>query len=394
MRPTGSIHLRPGRERSLRRRHPWIFSGAVRRVSGRPSAGETVAVEADDGSFVAWAAYSPASQIVGRVWSFDEADVVDDAFVARWITESADRRGDLWATTNSARLVFSEADGVPGLIADRYGSHVVVEITTAGAERWRDTIAETLSSLPGVDGVYERSNIDVRRREGLEERVGSMLGAEPPELIEMTEDDATFLVDVRHGHKTGFYLDQRESRRAIARLAVGRRTLNVFAYTGAFSVVAARAGATHVMSIDSSGPALALAAQNLARNDCEPGMLVEADAFAELRRLRERRDRFDLVVVDPPKLVHRADQIDKSTRAYKDLNLIAFQLLDPGGMLVTFSCSGLLDEALFQKVVAGAALDARREARIVGRLHQASDHPVHLAVPESSYLKGLICRVD
>ena len=392
--PAASLRLRAGRERSLKRRHPWIFSGSVARVAGRPEPGDTVVVEASDGTFLAHAAYSPSSQIVARVWSFDEGDVVDDAFVAHRITTSAMRRSPLLARTNAARLVFSEADGVPGLIADRYGAFVVVELTTAGAERWRDTIAESLAGLPGVEGVYERSDIDVRRREGLEQRVGRLRGVEPPDLLSIEEDGATYAVDVRRGHKTGFYLDQRESRRAIADLAAGRRVLDVFAYTGAFSVVAARTGAASTTSIDSSGPALALAARNLERNGCPPGELVEADAFSDLRRLRAQAERFDMIILDPPKLAHRADQVERSTRAYKDLNLIAFQLLQPGGILVTFSCSGLLDDLLFQKVVAGAALDARRDARIIGRLHQASDHPVHLAIPETSYLKGLICQVD
>ncbi|MGD9703048.1 MAG: class I SAM-dependent rRNA methyltransferase [Acidimicrobiia bacterium] len=389
-----TLRLRAGRERSLRRRHPWIFSGSVARVAGRPAPGDTVAVEAADGTFLAWAAYSPSSQIVARVWSFDEGDVIDDVFVANRITASARRRDPLTARTDGARLVFSEADGVPGLIADRYGAHVITELTTAGAERWRDTIADALAALPGIEGVYERSDVDMRQREGLEQRVGLMRGSEPPELLTFVEDGATYYVDVRRGHKTGFYLDQRESRRAVADLAAGRRMLNVFAYTGAFAVVAARAGATSTTSIDSSGPALALAARNLECNGCPPGELVEADAFADLRRLRAQSERYDLIVLDPPKLAHRADQVERSTRAYKDINLIAFQLLDPGGILVTFSCSGLLDELLFQKVVAGAALDARREARIIGRLHQASDHPVHLAIPETAYLKGLVCQVD
>ena len=258
--PAASLRLRAGRERSLKRRHPWIFSGSVARVAGHPEPGDTVVVEAADGTFLAHAAYSPSSQIVARVWSFDEGDVIDDAFVAHRITASAARRSPLLARTNGARLVFSEADGVPGLIADRYGAFVVVELTTAGAERWRDTIADTLAGLPGVDGVYERSDIDVRQREGLEQRVGLLRGVEPPELLTIEEDGATFAVDVRRGHKTGFYLDQRESRSAIADLAPGRRVLDVFAYTGSFSVVAARAGAASTTSIDSSGPALALAA--------------------------------------------------------------------------------------------------------------------------------------
>jgi 23S rRNA (cytosine1962-C5)-methyltransferase len=371
-----------------------VFSGSVARTGGRPGPGETVRVEAADGTFLAWAAYNEASQIIARVWSFDEHDVIDEAFVAARITAAVARRHSLCARTNGMRLVFSESDGVPGLIADRYAGHVVVELTTAGAERWRGTIADVLGELPGVESVFERSDVEVRRREGLDERVGLLRGPEPPQIVEFDEDGLTFLVDVRHGHKTGFYLDQRESRHTLACLAPGRRMLNVFCYTGAFTAVAARAGATSTMSIDSSGPSLALAARLLERNAVPAGELVEADAFAELRRLRSREERFGLIVVDPPKLAHRADQVERSTRAYKDLNLIAFQLLEPGGMLVTFSCSGLLDEALFQKVVAGAALDARREARIVDRLHHAGDHPVHLAIPETAYLKGLVCQVD
>jgi 23S rRNA (cytosine1962-C5)-methyltransferase len=394
MNPPGTLRLRPGRDRSLRRRHPWIFSGSVAKIEGKPQAGDTVAVVSNDGDFLAWAAYSPASQIVGRVWSFEQSDEIDGPFLASRVAASASRRAPLLRTTDAARLVFAEADGVPGLIADRYGEHVVIEVSTVGAERWRTEIADALAELPGVRSVYERSDLEARRREGLEERTGLVRGEEPPELVTIHEDGAKYDVDVRRGHKTGFYLDQRESRRALARLAKGRRVLNVFAYTGAFSVVASLNGATGTTSIDSSGPALALAAGNLDLNGCPRGDLVEADAFSDLRRLRAAGERFDLIVLDPPKLAHRADQVERSTRAYKDLNLLAFQLLSPGGVLLTFSCSGALDEALFQKVVAGAALDARRDARIVGRLHQAGDHPVALAIPETAYLKGLVCEVS
>ncbi len=348
-----------------------------------------------DGRFLAWAAYSPRSQIVARAWTFQEQDHVDDEFVAGRVLAAAARRARLAATTNACRLVFSEADGVPGLIADRYGDWVVIEVTSAGAERWRDTLIGALTGLPGVAGVYERSELEVRKREGLEQRSGPVGGAEePPELVEIVEDGATALVDVRRGHKTGWYLDQRESRRALRPLVAGRRVLNTFSYTGAFSVVAGLGGAAETVSVDSSGPALALAARNLERNGLPPGVLCEADVFAELRRRKQLGERFGLVILDPPKLAQRADQVDRSTRAYKDLNLQAFRLLEPGGMLLTFSCSGAVDEMLFQKVVAGAALDAGREARIVGRLHQASDHPVHLAMPESAYLKGLVIEVD
>ena len=388
-----TLIVKGGRDKSLRRRHPWVFSGAVQKVTGSPAPGDTVRVVAGDGSFLAWGAYSPASQIVARVWSFDESDAIDSLFIAGRVRAAAGRRAGLAARTDACRLVFSESDGLPGLIADRYGPIVVVELTTAGADRWRTEIADALMSLPGVDGVYERSDVDIRQREDLDKRVGSLAGVEPPARLEIHEDGARYLVDVRAGHKTGLYLDQRESRVAVAQLAAGRRVLNTFCYTGAFSVVASRAGAPEVVSIDSSGPALAMAAQNLRLNDCPVGELVEADVFADLRRLRARGERFGMIILDPPKLVMNAGTIDKATRAYKDINLIACQLLEPGGLLVTFSCSGLLEESLFQKVVAGAALDARREVRITRRLHQASDHPVLLSVPETAYLKGLVCEV-
>ncbi len=388
-----TLRLRTGKERSLRRRHPWVFSGAVDRLQGAAGPGDTVRLEAAGGAFLAWAAYSPASQIVGRVWSFAEDDVIDSAFIAARVAASVEARFSLRARTDAVRLVFAESDGLPGVIIDRYGPVAVAELTTVGADRWRDAIADACLSLNGVESVYERSDVEVRAREGLAERTGLLRGVEPADLVEMHEDGMTFAVDVRRGHKTGFYLDQRESRAAVRSLAVGRRVLNVFGYTGAFSVAAWKGGATEVVTVDSSGPSLRLAAENLARNDCPVTGLVEADAFTELRRLRDAGRRFDLVVVDPPKLIHRQHQVDKGARAYKDLNWLACRLLAPGGMLVTFSCSGLLSPDLHQKIVADAALDAGRDAQIVGRLHQASDHPVLLSVPESQYLKGLICRV-
>jgi 23S rRNA (cytosine1962-C5)-methyltransferase len=283
---------------------------------------------------------------------------------------------------------------VPGLVADRYGDTVVVQLTTTGADRWREVIADALAGLPGVRRVYERSDADTRRREGLDERIGLLRGESIEGRTTITEGPWRFLVDVAEGHKTGFYIDQRNSRAALAPLCPGRDVLNAFAYTGAFSVVAAQAGAASVTHLDSSGPALALAAENLALNGLDPGITLEADAFTELRRMRDRRASYDLIILDPPKLAASAKQVDRATRAYKDLNLLALKLLRPGGILLTFSCSGSVSADLFQKVVAGAAVDARREARIVGRLAQPADHPVPLAFPEADYLKGLVVQVD
>ena len=394
------ITLRPGRERSLSRRHPWIFSGAIARVGDDPQPGDTVLIESSSKEPLGLAAYSPHSQIRARMWTFanggEIAETVDDAFVAARVVAAAARRADLFAggSTDGARLVFSEADGLPGLIADRYGDTVVVQFTTVGAERWREVMADALAGLDGVGSVFERSDADVREREGLEPRIGLLRGDAPSSDLVVHEDGRRFGIDVTGGHKTGFYLDQRNARRAIPHFAAGARVLNVFSYTGAFSVIAAASGAASVSSIDSSGPALAVAARNASLNSIDIGELVEADAFTALRGLRDRARQYDLILLDPPKLANTEQQVDKATRAYKDLNLLAIKLLAPGGVLLTFSCSGAMTAELFQKVVAGAALDARREVRIIDRLAQPSDHPVPLAFPEAEYLKGLVLRAD
>jgi len=392
---SGTLWLRPNRERSLLRRHPWVFSGAVAKVDGSPAPGATVVVKASDGTSLGLAAYSPASQIRARMWTFDTDERVDDTFVAARVASSAARRDALLGSgTDSARLVFSEADGVPGLIADRYGDTVVCQLTTAGADAWRDQLGDALAALPGVARVYERSDADVREREDLPVRVGLLRGPSADHELVAHEHGFRFAVDVEGGHKTGFYLDQRLARSAVAELAGGRRVLNVFSYTGAFSVIAAARGAATVTSIDSSGPALATAARNGELNGVDVGELMEADAFTALRGLRDRAKQYDLICLDPPKLANTEGQLDKATRAYKDLNLLAVKLLAPGGTLLTWSCSGAMTMELFQKVVAGAALDAKRTVRIVGRLHQPSDHPVPLSFPEAEYLKGLVLRAD
>ena len=402
---TAVVVLRAGRERSLARRHPWIFSGGVTAVQGSPGPGATVEVHSATGDNLGLGAFSPESQIRVRMWTFaadtgastgaSTGSTVDAAFVTDRIVRSASRRVALLASgTNAARLVFSEADGIPGLIADRYGDTVLCQFTTAGADRWRDVIADALFALDGVRSVYERSDADVRQREGLEPVVGRLRGDEPPGDIIIHEGRWRFAIDVANGHKTGFYLDQRNARGEIELLAASARVLNVFSYTGAFSVIAAGSGAASVLSIDSSGPALATAQQNAVLNGVDVGELMEADAFTALRGLRDRARQYDLIALDPPKLANTERQVDKAARAYKDLNLLAIKLLAPGGRLLTFSCSAAMTTELFQKVVAGAALDAGRTVRIVGRLAQPGDHPVPLNFPEAEYLKGLILQAE
>lgn len=405
------VRLRPNRERSLRRLHPWVFSGAIAEVFGSPGSGDTVVVETADGVPLGLGAFSPASQIRVRMWTFagGAADVdpalIDASFVASRVAAAAERRQRLLVDpasgalrTDAVRLVFSEADGLPGVVADRYGDTAVVQISAAGAERYRDAVADALMAVPGVVRVFERSDADSREREGLEPRVGPLRGDAPPSEIVVREGRWRFPVDVTSGHKTGFYLDQRHARSAIADLAPGRRMLNVFAYTGAFGVVAMGSGAASLLSIDSSAPALDIARRSAMLNGIERGFgdddMLVADAFTALRGLRDRARNFDLIALDPPKLAANDRQVDRASRAYKDLNLLALKLLAPGGILLTFSCSGAMTGELFTKVVAGAALDAGRTARIIGRLSQPEDHPVPLAFPEAEYLKGLMIEVD
>lgn len=392
------LQLKPGREKSLRRRHPWIFSGAVAAVEGAPEPGESVAVVSAGGEWLACAAYSPRSQITARVWTFDRDEAVDAAFWTRRLERAlAGRRGapDFHAST-AGRLVNAESDRLPGLIVDRYADWLVVQYLSAGAERWKAESVAALRALWPSTGIYERSDVDVRAKEGLAPLAGVLAGEPPPELIEIDEAGARFQVDVVHGHKTGFYLDQRENRALVRGQAAGQTVLNCFAYTGGFGVSALLGGAERVTQVEASGPALALARRNAELNGLAEARVehLEGDVFVLLRQFRDARREFDVIVLDPPKFAESQSQIERAARGYKDINRLAFKLLRPGGRLITFSCSGVVEPALFQKIVADAALDAGREAQILRRLSQAPDHPVALEFPEGDYLKGLVCRVS
>lgn len=388
--------LKPGREKSLARRHPWIFSGAVARLQGEPQPGDTVAVRSGGGEFLAWAAYSPLSQIRARVWSWDETERIGPDFLhARLRRSAAARERLLFAGSSDAlRLVHGESDGLPGVVADRYGDVVVLQLLGAGAERWRSELAEGLRELTGCVCVYERSDADVRELEGLPARSGVLHGALPAAGVQIREHGIHYGVDVAAGHKTGFYLDQRDNRKRVGELARDRDVLNCFCYSGGFSLNALAGGAASVLSIDSSASALAQARDNLRRNKLEAGRAewLEADVFMQLRSLRDQGRSFDLIVLDPPKFAPTAAFVDKAARGYKDINLLALKLLRPGGLLASFSCSGGVSLELFQKILAGAALDAGVEASIVGHFAAAADHPVLLSFPEGDYLKGLLLR--
>ncbi|HTE15230.1 MAG TPA: class I SAM-dependent methyltransferase [Burkholderiales bacterium] len=387
--------LKPGREKSLKRRHPWLFAGAIARVEGNPESGETVELRSADGALLAVAAYSAQSQIRARVWEWHARDI-DDAFFGERVMQAAQARASLLASgvTDSARLVHGESDGLPGVIADQYGETVVVQILAAGAERWRDAIADALASLPGVARVWERSDADVRTLEGLPARSGLLRGAASSGSIVIHEHGLKFKVEIEAGHKTGYYLDQRDNHLFLQNISKNHDVLDCFCYSGGFALNALAGGARSVTAIDSSGPALATARANAQLNNLSQAEWIEGDVFQLLRKFRDVGRRFDIIVLDPPKLAPTAAHAEKAARAYKDANLLGFKLLNPGGVLMTYSCSGGVSPDLFQKIVAGAALDAGVNARVEAWHHAAADHPVALNFPEGEYLKGLVCRVN
>lgn len=391
--------LKPGKERSLFRRHPWIFEGSVARLNGRARPGDTVDVIDADGRPLARAAWSPSSQIRARVWSFDAQTVIDDAFFKRRVADAVARRQAMpqLAGQDGMRLIHGESDGLPGVIADRYGDTICLQLTAAGPDKWRKAIVGALVKATGVARIYERSDSDVRGLEGLEPATGWVHGEAPDSALSIDENGVRLGVDVVAGHKTGFYLDQRDNRLLTRELAAGKSVLNCFCYTGGFSLQALAGGASQVLSIDSSGPALAGARANLALNpqlDASRAEWLEADVFEALRVFRKEERRFDLIVLDPPKFAPSAAHAERAARAYKDINLLGFRLLNPGGYLMTYSCSGGIGLELFQKIVAGAAVDAGRDARILRRLSAGPDHPVALHFPEGEYLKGLLAQAD
>ena len=390
MTPEPKVVLKPGREKSLRHRHPWVFSGAVDRVEGEPAPGSTVVVTAHDGAFLARAAYNAQSQIRARVWSFDPKENVDEAFVRRRLADSIARRAIVRPGSDGQRLVHGESDGLPGLVADRYGDTAVVQILSAGAERWRELWGPAIVAAAGVKAVFERSDVEVRTLEGLPPRVGPLVGAAPA-TVRIEEDGIAYEIDVAGGQKTGFYLDQRDNRALAATLAKDADVLNAFCYTGGFSLSALAGGARHVASIDTSAEALALARRNMAANGLDEARAewVEADVFAHLRKLRDQGKHYGLVILDPPKFAPTERHVEKAARAYKDINLWAMKLLAPGGHLLTFSCSGAVSPDLFGKIVAGAAADARVDLQVRRHLGPGLDHPVSVHFPEGEYLKGL-----
>jgi 23S rRNA (cytosine1962-C5)-methyltransferase len=387
-----TIRLRDGKERSLLRRHPWIFESAIAR--GGADAGETVRVESHAGAFLGWAAFSPNSKIRARVWSLDEAQRIDAAFLQAQVQQAIRARARFDIQSDGLRLVHGESDGLPGLIVDRYGDTLVAQFLSSGAERWKDVLADALLAETGLSRLYERSDASSRGLEGLPEATGWLRGEGVVELV-LREHDWRLGLNVAEGHKTGFYLDQRDSRKRFsdyARRLNFQRVLNCYCYTGGFTVAALAGGAAHVTSIDSSGPAIARAAANVALNgfDAARATFMDADVNASLRQFAQEGQTFDAIVLDPPKFAPTVAHAERAARAYKDINRLAFKILAPGGVLFTYSCSGGISADLFHKIVASAGTDAGVDGYIHERMGGAPDHPMTINFPEGEYLKGLV----
>ncbi|SIN89773.1 class I SAM-dependent methyltransferase [Salinivibrio sp. ES.052] len=394
---TATVYLAKGRDKSIKRRHPWIFSRGITRVEGKPGLGDTVTVCDHQGEFLGLGAFSPQSQIRVRMWCFEKTPIDSDFFLARiraakpLRTMLAERDG-----LTGYRLLAAESDGVPGITVDKYDNYLVCQLLSAGADAQRDNLVTALRCEFPDCHIYERSDVAIRKKEGLKPRVGVLHGEEPPASVIIEENGVAIEVDIANGHKTGFYLDQRDSREQAVKYMDGKRVLNCFCYTGGFGLYAQKGNAKQVTNVDVSQPALDKAKANAARNgfDLTRVEFVNADVFKLLRTYREQGERFDVIVMDPPKFAESKSQLNGACRGYKDINMLAMQLLNPGGVLLSYSCSGLMDAGLFQKILADAALDAGKNVQFIERFAQAADHPTHSAYPEGFYLKGFACLVQ
>lgn len=393
-----SIKLKKGRDKSFNRKHPWIFSGAVDSVKDVNTNGETVDIISGDGKFLGYGSYSSHSQISVRVLSFNPDEKIDRAFFKQRIENAIQFRKQIinYELTNSYRLINAESDSLPGLVVDKYADFIVCQFLSAGAEFWKKEIVEILVDLINPSGIFERSDVEVREKEGLQQSKGILYGKAPEELIEIIENENRFLVDVNYGHKTGFYLDQRDNRKLLENFVLGKEVLNCFSYTGGFSIYAIKAGANKVVNVDSSAESLSLADKNFTLNGIDSSKYenTQDDVFKYLRKLRDTSKQFDVIILDPPKFAESVSQREKASRGYKDINLLALKLLKKNGVLFTFSCSGHIVPELFNKIIADAAADAGREVHLLKYLTQSPDHTMLTNFPEGLYLKGLVCKVN
>lgn len=392
-----TVVLHAGKEKPVLQRHPWIFSGAIASVQGYVGRGDAVDVVSSGGDWLGRGTWSSGSQIRVRLFTWEREEALDEQMLRSRVERAIEARQTLLANDrsgDSARLVFAESDGLPGLIVDRYGNFLAVQFLTQGMAIRAEQITALLAEIVQPRGIYERSDAEVREKEGLPISEGVLWGEVPPEQLVIRQHTLKFYTSLQSGQKTGFFLDQARNRRQVAAYCEGKDVLDCFSYSGGFTLYAAQAGPRTLAAIDSSAAAIQTLRANLELNRIDIPVETEvADVFQKLRQYRYEKRQFDVIILDPPKFAHATSQLERATRGYKDINLIAMQLLRPGGLLATFSCSGLVSPDLFQKVVFGAAVDARRDVQVIERLTQAPDHPVLLTFPEGEYLKGLVCRV-
>ncbi|MCE0492578.1 class I SAM-dependent methyltransferase [Vibrio salinus] len=395
---SAAVYLAKGREKSLLRKHPWIFSRAIEKVEGSPEPGDTVDVFSNKGQWLAKAGYSPHSQIRARVWTFNKQNI-DQNFFTKRIQQAQRIRNDIieQGKLTGYRLIAAESDGMPGVTVDKYDNYLVCQFLSAAADKLKQTICDALLTCFPEHNIYERSDVSVRKKEGLKEITGVLRGNEPPKFVVIEENDIKIQVDIKNGHKTGFYLDQRDSRFQAMKYVADKEVLNCFSYTGGFGLYALKANARRVINADVSQPALNIAKDNATLNNFDiskkKAVFLNADVFKLLREYRDQGTKFDVVIMDPPKFAESKAQLNGACRGYKDINMLAMQILKSGGTLLTYSCSGLMDQVLFQKIIADAAVDSGRTVRFVERFEQAADHPIDTAYPEGFYLKGFACKV-
>lgn len=392
-----SIKLKRGRDKSINRKHPWIFSGAIESVMDVNHNGETVEIISADGKLLGYGSFSKESQISVRMLSFNPEEKPDETFIKNRIKDAFNFRYSIVdkSSTNAYRLINAESDNLPGIIVDKYSDYLVCQFLSAGAEFWKNIVIDALKELVDPICIYERSDVDVREKEGLVKSKGILFGKLPDLPIEIIENGYRFFVDIVNGHKTGFYLDQRENRKILTDYAKGRNILNCFSFTGGFATYALKSGASKVINIDSSEEALSFAEKNLTNNGFTNNQYenICEDVFKYLRKMRDSNQKYDLIILDPPKFAESVSQVEKASRGYKDINLLALKLLNPNGILFTFSCSGHITRELFNKIISDAALDSGREVKIIKHLTQSPDHSISTNFPESLYLKGLVCNV-
>ncbi len=390
------IILKKGKEKAVLQRHPWVFSGALQHVKGKPENGELVKVIAHDEEFLAYGYYNDASRVAVRLLSWEEENVPDENW---WRTRLqaavAARATILNENTNTCRLVFSESDYLPGLIADKYGDYLSVQMLTSGVEKLKPIILDELQKLTGAKGIFDKSDASARAHDGLAATEGLLWGELPPDFVEVKENGLKYHINIVEGQKSGFYCDQRLNRKVLASYAKGKKVLDCFSYSGGFSLNALANGASSVVSVDSSALAIETLTKNILLNgfDATKSVVFQSDVNKQLRIFKEQSEKFDVVILDPPKYAPSRSAVDRAARAYKDLNRLAMLVLEKGGLLATFSCSGAVDMETFKQIIAWAALDAGKEVQVIYQFGQPEDHPIRISFPEGEYLKGLLCRV-